>query len=1381
MKKFVFFLHLVVLVIYYESFAQSAGVMDNPQNILVLRVNANDSNSKSVNNIMRILSAQGCTSGCGDLMLNEIPSKTMNCNMVCGSGALGNNGLIEQLDSIRLASVSGKCAAWMIPAWVMYIHTDINSTAQNYVEIRYNGNAVGYMGPTNPGAPWQYLGPMTGSNQISIVIGYYARNQTNTVVDIKFCDTGNNGSFNWNLRDMVKQSNLQAGTFTFPGTCKTVTFNLNQLKGIAGFSCTTCPVGSLMDYKNGRAYFCPTAPGVKPGKYPITYNWNNTFGCVKSITDTITVVSIYNTTWSPPASVCESATPINLNNYLSGSADAGGIWSGSGVSGNNWVTAGLSGSITLNYTVGTGTTCEKSESHTIIVNAKPTVNITPGGSTNFCSGKPVNLTLTASGTNSYIWSTSQTGAVITVTPSITTSYTVTGTNSQGCVSTRSITVVINPSPSVSISGKVNVKCTNGSNGSISSTVTSGTPTFSYRWSTNSTSNNLTGITAGSYTLTVTDNKGCTVTTSVTITQPSSAVTLSVPVTTGTGCGSNNGTATASASGGTGAITYLWSPGNKTGSSITGLAAGIYTVTATDANGCTATSTATVAPPSGGPAITLISKKNVKCNGSANGSIFISAPGSISYSWNTGATTDNITNIGAGIFTVTVTNTNTSCSSIRIDTISAPPAYNMNPVITNVICKGSTTGSINITPTGNNGSYSFDWSTVNKQTEDISGLKAGTYTLTITDIQGCSAVYSYTITEPATGITSSLSEVNIKCKGSATGSINSNVTSGTPTYTYNWSNNSTSKNLTGLTAGSYTLTINDSKGCSSIASATITQPSTALILTTLTSTATGCGANTGTATASATNGTGTLTYLWNPGGKRGGTITGLAAGTYVITVTDANGCSITGSVTVAPPVGGPVITNNPPTNIKCHGDLTGNIYTTATGGSGNYIYSWSSGGASGTGNSSNIIGVGAGNYTITYTDISNSCSNFKTITITEPPAFNMAPLTTNILCKGSKTGSINITPTGNTPTYIYDWSPVNKQTEDITGLNPGVYVLSITDSQGCTATFSYTITEPALGITLSVTSTPSNCAASTGTAAANASGGSGVYTYLWSNGNQTSLAGNLAAGLYIVTVTDSKGCAVTASVSITNPNAPVIKTTSTNASCGQNNGTATVSVTGGANPVTYSWNFGSATSATISNLSGGTYVVVVTDANGCSVTGTASITASPNPSADFTPSVLTGDSPLTVDFVSTTSNATKWTWDFGDGQKDTVQSPNHTYTSDGRYNACLLATSANGCKDSICKTIEVSGFLIVIPNVFTPNGDSRNDVFKVTTKGIRNLEMSIWNRWGLKIIETNGPTATWNGLTSAEKECVDGTYLYMIRAFRTDEKVFDYTGFITLIR
>ncbi len=1071
------------------------------------------------------------------------PSKTFNCNAVCGGS--------PNIDVRDSAHTSAPIGEWMQQAALLVIRTDGFNDAQNTFEVWSGTSLILRVGPSNTGtagatpqAYFTWAGWFGSSmNNKTARIWLYGICTTSQIKYVWF-DSGNNAGQSWYVWDAATNTVKGSGTFSGGSTGITVGPYTNW-GGNVTYSCPTCPAGALAQFCNGPyARFCASTAGV--GKFGITYTWDNGLtgvdACTNSFTDTVEVLPIYTTTWTPPASLCATSATVNLNTYLGGLTTPGGTWTGSGVTGSTWNTSGLSGAISLTYTVGGGTGCESKESHTITVNPKPTVTASTT-TPSLCASGATSVTLTASGAPTLNWNTAQSGSPISVSPASTTTYTVTGTSAAGCTNTATVTVTINPLPSLSLS-KTDIKCNGGLTGTISSTPGSGTSPYTYNWSSSQTSSNLVGVAAGVYSLTITDSKGCTKTATTTLTQPSSALSLPNPTSTNTGCGTPTGTAgITGVSGGTPSYSYAWT-GGKTGANITGLNAGTYTLTVTDANNCTATKSVTVSSTTAGPTINLVSQKDVNCYGQATGNIFVSAGGSVTYSWSTGGTNDNITNLTAGTYAVTVTNTANSCPSVQSYTIGGPNPYDMgNNIVTNLSCKGDNSGQLNITPTGNSLPYTFDWLPGSKTTEDLTGLSAGTYSLVITDSKGCTGAFTYTITEP-TGISATTTPVDAAC-GLSNGSATVNPSGGTPTYSYLWNNNATGKTASSLSANTYTVTVSDSKGCTGTATATIGNPN-----------------------------------------------------------------------------------------------------------------------------------------------------------------------------------------------------------------SPNATILN---------------------------STPAGCGKTDGTATASGSAGTGPYTYSWSNNSTGSLVSNLGAGTYIVTITDSKNCNSTASVTITNPNAPTATSTSTAASCGQNDGTATVSGSP-TSTYTYLWSPGGGTTATINNLAGGTYTVTISDANGCSATTTAIVVPAPKPTANFTPSVLVGGAPLDVAFTNNSSGATIYYWSFGDGQLDTINSnPSHIYTIDGKYNSCLVAKSASGCLDSLCKTIEVISDTISIPNVFTPNGDNINEVFVIFARGFQNLEVSIFDRWGLKMWSSSGATSAWDGKNTNGKECTSGTYYYIVKATKYDSTIKEFSGFLTLIR
>ena len=375
-----------------------------------------------------------------------------------------------------------------------------------------------------------------------------------------------------------------------------------------------------------------------------------------------------------------------------------------------------------------------------------------------------------------------------------------------------------------------------------------------------------------------------------------------------------------------------------------------------------------------------------------------------------------------------------------------------------------------------------------------------------------------------------------------------------------------------------------------------------------------GAGSGTATVTSSGGTGGVTYLWS-NGQTTATATGLTAGTYTVTVTDANSCTVTASATVIGAASGLVASISSQTNVLCFGGATGSATVSTTGGIGTVNYLWSNGQTTAT--ATNLV---AGTYTVTATD-ANGCTSTTSATITEPIQSLTATITatTHVACFGGATGSATVTPRGGMPPYTYAWpaSAANQTTATAVNLVTGTYTVTVTDANGCTATATATINQPtALTASISATSNVACFGGTSGSATVTATGGTSVYTYAWpvsAVSQTTATASNLAAGVYIVTVTDANGCTAIATATIMQP-ATLTATISatTNAACaGGATGSATVTAAGGTSAYTYAWpaSAASQTTATASNLAGGVYVVTVTDAHGCTATATATITMS----------------------------------------------------------------------------------------------------------------------------------------------------------------------------
>ncbi|MFN5878355.1 MAG: gliding motility-associated C-terminal domain-containing protein, partial [Flavobacteriales bacterium] len=455
------------------------------------------------------------------------------------------------------------------------------------------------------------------------------------------------------------------------------------------------------------------------------------------------------------------------------------LWSTTPAQSNQTATGLVAGNYNVTVTDGSG--CTGTASVTI---TQPTSAVTVTTTSTAATCGSTNGTATANGTGgtgtiTYSWNTTPAQTTATATGLGVGVYTVTATDVNGCQSTATANISSSFGPTVTITPQ-QVSCFGGSNGQATANATGGTGTLTYLWSTTpaQTTQTATGLIAGNYSVLVTDGNGCTGTASVTITQPTSAVTVTTTSTAAT-CGSNNGTATADGTGGTGTITYSWNTTPvQTSATATGLGVGVYTVTATDANGCTATSSTTVNN-TGAPTITITSQNDPDCNNGNNGTATVSASGgngTLNYTWNTNPAQTGTTasNLSAGTYTANVTDAN-GCSASVLVTIGNPAAIIATVSITNANCAAAD-GSATVTATGGTGTLSYSWNTTPAQTTaTASGLVPGSYSVTITDANGCSTAASGTVSTVGTANINAGPDQVIQLGGSAqlnaTGGVN----------------------------------------------------------------------------------------------------------------------------------------------------------------------------------------------------------------------------------------------------------------------------------------------------------------------------------------------------------------------------------------------------------------------------------------------------------------------------------------------------------------------------------------------------------------------------------------------------------------------------------
>ncbi len=677
--------------------------------------------------------------------------------------------------------------------------------------------------------------------------------------------------------------------------------------------------------------------------------------------------------------------------------------------------------------------------------------------------------------------------------------------------------------------------------------TGGLAPLIYSWNGTVGTQNLTAP-SGSYTLTVTDQNGCSAQSGPhTIVGVGGPTITGTPVITNATCIANGSISGLTASGGTGTLTFTWNADSSPTENLPTAVAGSYTLTVTDGSGCTATSGPHIIGTTPGPTVSgtaTITDATCIAAGSITGLSATGGVGPFVYSWNGTNGTANLTGATAGSYTLTITDSGTGCtvtSGPHTIGTTPNPTISGTPVVANSTCiaGGSVTG---LTGTGGSGTYTYSWNGVNG-TANLTGATAGSYTLVITDGNGCTANSGPHIIGTAPNPTVSGTAVITNATCSTTGSITGlSGAGGVGPYIYGWNGNLGTANLTGATAGSYTLTILDSgTGCTVTSGphviASVGGP--VINVTNLTIINETCNNSNGSiAGLTVSGGTPGYTFTWNGNTTASALLIGVAAGNYTLVVTDLAGCTVSSGPhtitnTPAPTINDAsvVVTDESCTGVK--GSITG-ITTTGT----NLVYLWTNSG----GSQVDATNLNQGAYSLTVTDPVTGCSvtsgPYLVGSISGPTVSSTNVVVTDEICDGTLGSITGITATG-TGTLFYSWTNTSSTIIDATGLYSGTYELTVTDgATGCfavagpfivnyiagpTAQFSYSPTEPFTDQLVNFTDQ------STGT----------IVNWLWnidtlssSNQNQTYTFTNDGVYTATLTVIDQNGCTNQMTVNIT---------------------------------------------------------------------------------------------------------------------------------------------------------------------------------------------------------------------------------------------------------
>lgn len=845
----------------------------------------------------------------------------------------------------------------------------------------------------------------------------------------------------------------------------------------------------------------------------------------------------------------------------------------------------------------------------------------------------------------YAWSSGDTTKNITGKPANT--YWLTVTDSVMC-SNIDTSVIAQPNLLASTPSIANVSCFGGSDGEIDLNISGGTAPFTFVWSNGDTTEKITGLSKGSFSVVTTDANNCVRYDTITITEPN-VLTASTSVTNVSCFQGSDGAINLTVAGGTTNYSYAWSNGDTT-EDISGLTQATYSVIVTDNNGCLAYDTAVVTQPT--ELQSSISTTNVSCFGGNNGTIDLTVTGgtpSYSYSWSNSRTTQDIDTLVKGTYTVVISDAN-GCILRDTATITEPSILEIRHSTSNVSCNGGSDGSINLSVAGGTTTYSFLWSN-GDTTEDLSSITAGTYTVLVTDANGCTIRDTATITEPQI-ITSSGVLTHVTCNGSSNGAVTLTVSGGTTPYSYSWSNGDTTKNITGLAAGSYHVTITDNNNCVHRDTFSITQPN-AIQVSKVVKDITCFGNTDGSITLTVTGGVTPYSYVWSNGDTSAKT-ENLAKGQFTVVVTDSNGCQYFDTTNINEPT--LLSVSHAISNVTCNGGSTGSIDLSVSGGTKGYRFVWSNGDT--TEDISNVI---AGTYSVTVTD-TNGCVIRDTATITEPAIITSSGALTMVACNGDSTGAITLTVSGGTTPYNFLWI-TGDTTQNISSLGAGTYSVQITDSNACIHRDTFVITQPS-AIQLSKSVQNISCFGVTdGSITLTMSGGVSPYKYLWSNSDTTSSISGLAKQQYTVIVTDSNGCTFYDSTTITEPSQLVVTSTVRQVSCfGANDGSIDLSTSGGTSPYAWLWSTGD-TTEDVSGLSGGQVTVKITDANGCTLNDTTQITEPNQLASSGVVSHVScfGDASGSIDLtVSGGTNPLSFVWNNGDTVEDITKLVTGTY-------------------------------------------------------------------------------------------------------------------------
>jgi gliding motility-associated-like protein len=1232
-----------------------------------------------------------------------------------------------------------------------------------------------------------------------------------------------------------------------------------------GGKLSTDPAGYTFSW-TGPNEFTSTAQniyGLAPGTYTVTVGTGN---CTQSKTFIVT----------EPSPIVIAETISNFKGFeiscfgasdgrivlaiTGGSSTYTYLWTGSN---GGVIPAGMqtaanltdvpAGTYTVNVTDSNG--CEKIETYTLRQPAPMTLSEVVANRRNiFCYGEATgNIRLLGSGgVKEYTFTltgTDFTGAAVSLNSGLTNAnlydfgnlkagqYLISLQDLNGCVNSLTTIILTQPSAPLQITNLVlsdfngfNISCFGDTNGSISHQVIGGTPfsgpaPYRYAWTGpngfSSTSLNLSNLTSGTYTVTITDAANCALVKTYEITSPEPIEVDAVKQNVLCG-GENNGNIfIRNITGGTGTYQFVWIKDgvgeikrSLVPEDLRNISPGRYVLVVTDENFCEYREVFTITEPV--PLVTtLVKKENNLCFGDAKGVIQINVAGGTApyrYTWSGpgGYTSTNkdLTGLLSGTYDVLVTDKQLCTSRLSV-TITEPAEIIVTPTLTMVSCHEGNDGSISMNVSGGIPPYVYTWSGPNgfsSSTRDLSNLEVGSYDLVITDNIGCRITRTFEITDPEPiVITPTISDFNgfeISCKGGSDGVISLQITGGNGGYKIFWEGpggfRSNLQKIEELLPGIYEVTVADSKNCIAKASYELIAPDELLIIKEdIEITDVSCFDSRDGALKVTIKKASVGPYRYELSGititgfpllesvlskNLSYQFTGIQAGSYTLRVSDANGCALSelSGLIVDQPDAALSYTIQK-TDATCYRANNGSIRVTPAGGTAPYTIRWNNLSTSFT-----LQNLSPGTYTATITD-TKGCTIAINTEIKEAPIFDLTETVKNISCFGKNDGSIQLNIIGGKGPLTIQWAH-GPQEPVLNNLGKGIYHVVITDASGCKIEREFVINEPQpLDLSATVNDALDCVDPNSGSILISPFGGTSPYTYNWSNGAKTQNLIGVAPGSYSLELVDAMGCRILRQFTVIRPlplEVSVVRTSERVCNPRGLKSNFKAAVTGGIAPYTVTWNRGTVTNAglTMDTQELGVFIVTVTDAYGCIQTKRIEVIETDpivpefdysSASFDFTYENLVN---FEVKFTNTSTGKDKEViWDFGDGTVSSEWDPTYKYAKPGTYTITLSLKDVDGCVVSFSREIVITDFFFEVPNVFTPNDDGINDHFYPKFLFIKDIHVLIMNKWGELLYESKDLEAKgWDGKYSKGDATV-GNYVYRVKYTTLDGRVYDQSS------